>query len=64
MEPVNPEVASLLMAKEIRRRKLATMPFPEKVKMVVRLQQMVAPILSARGRPVRVWDLEKSGDRK
>lgn len=64
MEPVSPEVASLLAAKEARRRNLATLPFPEKVKIVVRLQQMVAPIFRARGRPVRVWDLEESVNRK
>ncbi len=61
MEPVetlNPEIARLFAAKEARRRKLAALPFPEKVKVVVRLQQMSAPIFLARGRPVRVWKIE------
>lgn len=64
MEPVSPEVTLLLAAKEARRRKLAALPFPDKVKVVVRLQRMAAPILRARGLRVRVWDLEESGTPK
>ncbi len=48
----------MLAAKEARRRKLAALPFPEKVRVVVRLQQMAIPILRARGRNVRAWELE------
>jgi hypothetical protein len=59
MEDLSPEVARLLAAKEERRRKLAALPFPEKVRAVVRLQQMVAPVLRARGKDVRVWSLEE-----
>ena len=33
---------------------------PEKVKAVMRMQQMAAPILRARGKKVRVWELEPS----
>lgn len=58
MEPVefmNPEIARLISAKEERRRQLAKLSFPEKVKAVVRLQEMAAPILRRRGRDVRVW---------
>jgi len=60
METLNSEVAGLFAAKEARRRKLAKLPFPEKVRAVVRLQQMVAPVLRARGRQVRVWTIEES----
>jgi hypothetical protein len=45
-------------AKEARRRKLARLPFPEKVRAVVRLQEMAAPVFRARGKIVRVWALE------
>lgn len=58
MEPLNalkPEVARLFAAKEARRRELAALPFPDKVRAVVRLQQMVAPLLRGRGKHVRVW---------
>lgn len=59
MESLSPEIARLIAAKEARRRKLAALPFPDKVRAVVRLQQMAAPILLARGLQVRVWNLEK-----
>ena len=56
MDPaVGAELARIIAAKEKRRRELAALPFPEKVRLVVRLQQMAAPILRARGRNVRVW---------
>ena len=61
MENLKPEVARLFAAKEARRQKLAVLPFAEKVKAVVRLQEMVAPVLRARGKNVRVWKL--NGDR-
>lgn len=60
MQTLRPEVARLLAAKEDRRRALAALPFPEKVRAVVQLQRMVAPVLRARGKQVRVWDIEKS----
>ncbi len=64
MDSLSPEIQRLLAAKEARRRKLADMPFPEKVRVVVRLQQMVVPLLRARGRSVRVWAIEGMGSKK
>jgi hypothetical protein len=58
MDTLKPEIAKLFAAKEARRRDLAKLAFPEKVRAVVRLQEMVAPVLRARGRPVRVWTLD------
>jgi hypothetical protein len=58
VEALKPEIAKLFAAKEARRRELAKLPFPEKVRAVVRLQEMVAPLLRARGRTVRVWTLD------
>lgn len=57
MDNLKPEIARLIAAKEARRRQLARLPFPEKVKAVVRLQRMAAPLLQQRGRRVRVWEL-------
>jgi hypothetical protein len=57
VDKLRPEIARLIAAKQERRHKLAALPFPEKVRIVVQLQQMVAPVLRARGRPVRVWRL-------
>jgi len=59
METLTPEIARLIAAKECRRRKLAALPFAEKVRLVIKLQQMAAPVLRARGRSVKVWPLEK-----
>ena len=55
MDELNPEVANLFAAKEARRRRLAALPFPEKIRMLMQLQRMAAPILRARGRDVRPW---------
>ena len=55
MDTLKPEIARLIAAKEQRRLKLAALPFVEKVRLVVQLQQMAAPVLRARGREVRVW---------
>jgi len=57
MDELSPEIARLIEAKERRRHKLAALPFPEKVRIVVQMQRMVAPILRARGKNVRVWSL-------
>jgi hypothetical protein len=58
VETLKPEVAKLFAAKEARRRKLARLPFPEKVRVVVQLQEMAAPVLRARGRTVHLWPLD------
>jgi len=58
MDDLKPEIARLIAAKEQRRRKLAALPFPEKVRIVVQMQKMVEPILRARGLPARVWEID------
>ncbi len=58
VDALTPELARLFAAKERRRHQLAALPFPHKVRLVVQLQQMAAPILRARGRVVRVWPLD------
>jgi hypothetical protein len=54
------ETARLFKAKEQRRQRLAALPFPQKVEAVIRLQQMAAPILCARGKLVRPWKIVDS----
>jgi hypothetical protein len=56
--PLKPEIVRLFDAHENRRKELAALPFPEKVRMVIQMQQMVAPILRARGRSIRVWQVD------
>jgi hypothetical protein len=60
IDKLPPEIARLIAAKEQRRRELAALPFPEKVRIVVRMQKMVEPILRARGLPARVWEIDDS----
>jgi hypothetical protein len=43
VDALKPEIARLFAAKEARRHKLAALPFPEKVRAAVRLQEMAAP---------------------
>ena len=57
MDRLKPEIEKLFRAKEQRRAKLAALPFHEKVRVVVQMQQMAAPVLRARGKQVRVWEL-------
>jgi hypothetical protein len=57
MDHLKPEITRLIAAKEARRRQLVRLPFAEKVKAVVQLQRMAAPVLRQRGRQVKVWEL-------
>jgi len=57
---MNPELEKIFAQKRARRRWLAALPFPEKIRTLVRLQAMAAPIQRAKGRTVRVWPLEAS----
>jgi hypothetical protein len=58
MDDVTSEISNLLAAKEARRRELAALPFPEKVRIVLQLQAMAAPLWQARGHAVRVWPVK------
>jgi len=52
------EIAALLAAKQLRRGELARLPIEEKLRAVVRLQELAAPILQQRGKPLRCWQLD------
>lgn len=54
------EIERLFAAKQRRRHELARLPIEEKLRAVVRLQKMAAPILRKRGAAVRCWKLEPS----
>ena len=58
MDHINTEIARLFAAKERRRARLAALPFPEKVRAVVQMQRMAAPVLRARGKKVRIWAVD------
>ena len=53
LDGVNAEVTRIFVAKEKRRHELARLPFPEKVRAVIQLQEMAATILRARGKIVK-----------
>lgn len=46
-----------VLEKEEHRKRLRNLSFPEKVKIVVQLQKIAAPILRARGIDARFWDI-------
>jgi hypothetical protein len=52
------ELNQLLAGKQRRRQELARLPIEEKLRAVVRLQEMAAPILRERGKLVRCWVLD------
>lgn len=54
----NEVISSLFEAKQARRKKLSRLSFPEKVKAVIQLQAMAAPILRRRGKLVHVWKVD------
>jgi hypothetical protein len=56
LDGVTAEVARIFAAKEARRRDLASLTFPEKVRAVIQLQNMAATILRTRGKIVRPWE--------
>jgi hypothetical protein len=58
MDEMTPEFARLLESKNRRRQRLARLSFPEKVKAIVQLQQIAAPLLRRQGRQVRIWNLD------
>jgi hypothetical protein len=59
VDGVTPELARIFTGKQQRRHDLARLPFPEKVQAVVRLQEMTAAILRARGKTVRPWNTDR-----
>lgn len=64
MERLNPEIEKLFRAKEERRARLAALPFHEKVRAIVQMQKMAAPLWRGRGLHVRIWELEPSGSKR
>ena len=59
MDPTDTDLNRILVAKQRRRAQLAAKTFPEKIRLLVALQKMLAPLERARGRHVRVWEIEE-----
>ena len=49
------------LGKPLHREALRRLPLPEKVRIVVELQKIAAPILRARGQKPVVWKIEEEG---
>jgi hypothetical protein len=54
-DAVNEELQRIVAAKERRRRHLTALSFVEKIRTLVDMQTMAAPIEREKGRPARVW---------
>lgn len=61
MDEVMTLADAVFQEKARRRLRLVHLSYPEKVRIVVELQKMQAPILAARGIHVRIWDIDCSG---
>ena len=55
------ELKRILEQKTARRQELARAPIHEKIRALIRLQEMSAPILQKRGRNVRPWRITNDG---
>ncbi len=55
---MNPELEKILAKKQARRRWLVALPIPEKIRTLIRLQAMAAPIQHGKACSVRPWPLE------
>lgn len=62
VDELTPEIARLFQVKEERRRKLAALPWPDKVRAVVTLQRMTVPLLKNRDPRARVWKIEEDDE--
>ena len=57
----DPELMNRIYSEKAeRRRKLAALPFPEKIRMLVKLQQVTAGILRQRGIVARPWNIPEA----
>ena len=59
MDPLKDEIERIARAKAEQRKRRAALPIEEKIRILVRMQQRRAPILRARGKVARVWQLDE-----
>ena len=64
MDPIDPEIQRLFAAKAERRRQLAALPWPEKVRILVRMQRMIVPLLKDRDPRACVWEIPEFEEEK
>lgn len=59
---MNPEIEKLFQAKAERRRQLAALPWPEKVRILIQMQRMIVPLIKDRDPRARVWEIPDLDD--
>ena len=52
----------IFQAKEERRRMLAALPWPEKVRILVRMQRMIVPIIQDRDPRACIWETPEADE--
>lgn len=57
LRPNKRKIEKIFLEKRQRRMRLARLPIEEKIKILVKLQQIALPILAARGLERAVWKL-------
>ncbi|MBD3242262.1 MAG: hypothetical protein GF331_16840 [Chitinivibrionales bacterium] len=57
MDSLTPEFDRLIKAKQERRRRLARLPYPEKVRILVKMQRMAYPLAATRNPRACVWKI-------
>ncbi|MDP8240384.1 MAG: hypothetical protein P9X24_14940 [Candidatus Hatepunaea meridiana] len=53
-----PAMEKVIAVKSAHRKRLAALPVPEKIRILVRMQKMATPILKVRGKDAWVWKIE------
>lgn len=57
MDSINPEIQKIFENKERRRKELAALPWPEKVRILVQMQRMIVPLIRDRDPRACVWEI-------
>lgn len=60
MDKMTFDITPQIATKEKRRKMLSALPYPEKVKLIVRLQKMVVPIVKGRDPRACVWKVPEA----
>lgn len=63
VEQLDPLMERIFQAKEERRKRLAALPWPEKVRILVQMQRMIVPIIRDRDPRACVWDIPEADEK-
>lgn len=60
MNTLPPEIETMLTVQQKHRRELASLPYEEKLRILLRLQRLSDTIRQTRGAPRRAWPLDET----